>query len=77
MKEKERTYAITLKGSRNYNSVSVTEGFTISVDDGYNQLEFESMKTSLKDKLTQEVKKLINDFDTDLRIDETIDLGDL
>jgi predicted DNA-binding antitoxin AbrB/MazE fold protein len=74
MKTTKRIYNLSIKGTKNYQSVSVTEGFEVEVDKDFNELEFEVEKQKLKDKLTEETKKLLNQFTESRKIDDNIDL---
>jgi hypothetical protein len=70
----EKTYSVSIKATKNFNSVSVTEGITVKVDDTFADLEWEVSKQELKDRLIEETKKLINKWDDDLQLDKDIEL---
>lgn len=70
MNIKERSFNVTLKATKNYNSAAVTEGLTVLVDDQFNELDWEVMKQEVKDKLTEEVKKLLETWDVRLKHNE-------
>ena len=73
MNIKEKTYNVTLKGTKNYNSVSVTEGVTVFIDDNYNEFEFETYKQQLKDRLKKETRDLSDSWNNDMDIDLSIE----
>ena len=76
MKITEKTYEVSVKGSKNFQSVGVTESFTVLIDDKFDQLEFETTKVQLKERLIDEVKSYINQFDNEMK-NNNIDLGGL
>lgn len=68
-----KRYRVGLTGTRNFNSVRVEEEVEVTVDDDYNEFEFETYKQQLKDRLKQEVRDLSDSWDNDMAIDLTIE----
>lgn len=52
---------VTKKGSNDvWVSADINEGFEIEVTEDFNQLEFETKKQELKDRIQEEVKKYLD-----------------
>lgn len=73
MKPTKRTYTVSIKASKNYQSVSLTEGFEVDVDEKFNELDFDVEKQKLKDKLVSEANDFINSFVEEREISDSID----
>lgn len=74
MNIEKKTYSVSVKATRNYQSVSVSEGFDVMIDDKFNQFDFEQEKQRLKDRLVDEARTLIGGFVEQIQIDEDINL---
>lgn len=72
MKLTKKNFTMTVSGTKNFQSVKLTEGFEVEVNDEFNELEFESMKSQLKDRLIKEVLAGITDFNKEREIDDAI-----
>ena len=71
-KIKNRTYSVSAKGTRNFQSVSITEGFDVVVDETFDEFAFEAEKQRLKDRLLEETKNYLNVFTEEIAFDSDI-----
>ena len=71
----KKSYTVSVKGSKNFQSVSLTEGFDVDIDDSFNAFDFEQEKQKLKDRLVDEIKSYLNVFVKEREIDDEIDIG--
>lgn len=60
MNVNKKTYNVSIKLTRKFNSISITEGFEVEVDKDFNEFEFETHKQMIKDKLIEEGKKYLD-----------------
>ncbi len=60
MKIKTKNYSVSVKLTKNYQSINLTEGFEVEVDVDYDEFAFEAMKQEIKDRLVEEANKYIN-----------------
>lgn len=63
MNIEKKNYTVSVKLTRNYQSISLTEGFDVTVDDSFNEFDFEQQKQEVKDRLAEEAKKYLNIVD--------------
>jgi len=56
MKIIKKIYNFSLKATKNYNSVSVTEGIEAEMENDGDDVIFEKMKSDLKKKIKEETK---------------------
>lgn len=56
MKITKRTFNFSVKESKNYNSVSIEEGFEAEVGTPFDEINFQKMKKEVKDKIKMEVR---------------------
>lgn len=75
MNLKERTYTISIKGTKNFQSVNLTEGFTATVDEKFDEFEWTTMKEALKDRLIAETKKCLQGFVQERNLDDEIEIS--
>lgn len=74
MNLEKRNYSISIKGSKNFQSVSLTEGFEVNVDEDFNELDFTQEKELLKNRLIDETKKTLTEFVDGRKVDDDIDI---
>jgi len=74
MKLSKKIYSVSTKGSKNYQSVTLTEGFEVSVDEDFDEFEYETQKAALKDRLITETKQYLNTFVEEREMDDSIEL---
>lgn len=74
MKITKKEYTVSVKGSKNYQSISLTEGFEVNVDEDYSHIDFESEKQQIKDRLIDEAKDYLNEFVEQRELDDSINL---
>lgn len=75
MKITKKEYTVSVKGSKNYQSISLTEGFETEVDEDFSQFDFESEKQLIKDRLIDEAKEYLNEFVEQRELDDNIDIN--
>jgi hypothetical protein len=74
MNIEKRSYVVSVKGTKNYQSVSLSEGFEVLVDEQFDVFAFEEEKQKLKDRLVVETKSLLNTFVEERKFDDEIDV---
>lgn len=74
MKTTKRTYTVSVKGSKNYQSVSLTEGFEVEMDEHFNIIDFETEKNTVKERLIEETQNYLNEFVDEQALDRELDL---
>lgn len=62
MKTTKRTCTVSVKGSRNFQSVSLTEGFEVDIDEKFNILDFENERNVVKERLINETQNFLDEF---------------
>lgn len=56
----KKSYSVSVKLTRNYQSISLTEGFEVIVDDKFDEFVYEAEKQAVKDRLVEESKKYLD-----------------
>lgn len=69
-----KNYSISVKGTRNYQSISISEGFEVAIDETFDEFQFEAEKQKLKDKLVEESKNYLNVFVEEITFDGSISI---
>ena len=72
MKIKERTFSYAIKGTRNFNSVNVSESITVG-EENFNALDWEQLKTTMKERIKEEALTEINSWDKKINIDKSLE----
>lgn len=72
---KERTYTVSIKGTKNYQSINLTEGFSAVVDEKFDEFSWATMKEDLKARLIEETKKCLNNFIQQRTLDDNIEIS--
>jgi hypothetical protein len=72
---KERTYTVSIKGTKNYQSVNLTEGFSAVVDEKFDEFNWAAMKEDLKGRLIEETKKCLANFTEQRQFDDNIEIS--
>ena len=60
MKINKKVWSASVKLTKNYQSINLTEGFEVEVDKDFDEFSYEAMKQDIKDRLVEEANKYIN-----------------
>lgn len=60
MNIEKKIYNVSVKATRKFQSVSITEGFEVTMDKDYDEFQYESFKQMIKDKLIVEARQYLD-----------------
>lgn len=69
MKINKKVWSASVKLTKNYQSINLTEGFEVEVDKDFDEFSYEAMKQDIKDRLVEEANKYINNVTNYDKID--------
>ena len=69
MKINKKVWSASVKLTKNYQSINLTEGFEVEVDKDFDEFSYEAIKQDIKDRLVEEANKYINNVTNYDKID--------
>lgn len=56
----KKSFSVSVKPTKNYQSIALTEGFEVVVDENFSEFDYEIEKQAIKDRLAVEAKKYLD-----------------
>ena len=74
MKVTKKSYNVSVTASKDFQSIKLTEGFEVEVNDDFDELQYEDMKTKLQDRLLSQVHGDMKKYVSERKLDDGFDL---
>ena len=74
MNIQKKSFTVSVRGSKNYQSVELSQSFDVLVDDSYDEFSFQAEQQRLKDQLIEETNNYLDSFVSSRKKSDSLDI---